>query len=104
MLRFENGDTNFLFASKGGGTQGVTDTGITPVNGTVYYVKVEITSGQVIFTLYDSSFAVLATHTETTNPPNDTEDLRFHIYTENDGVGAVRPIGIYFGHVQNRAI
>jgi len=102
MLRFEDGDTNFNFVSKAAGVQSVVDSAITPVNGTTYHLKIEVVSGQATFTLYDANFAVLASHVETTNPPDDTDDLRLHLYTQNDGVNGNRDIGIFFAHVQNR--
>lgn len=102
-LRFENGDTNFRFCFKNS-SQNDVGSGVTPVNGTTYYLKIEMVSGQTVMTLYDASFNVLATHTETTQSPDDASDLRWHLYTENDGVSASRPLGIYFGQVQNRKI
>lgn len=103
-LRFANADNTFRFVTKGGGVQSDIDSGVTPVNGTVYYLKIEAQSGQVDYTLYDSTFSEIASHSETTNVPADTDDLRWHLYTENESVNAARDLGIYFGQVQNRNI
>ena len=102
-LRFANADSNFQFVSKQG-TQSVVDSTITPVNGTTYYFGVSLSAGQAVLTLYDATFAVLATHTETAFPPSGTSDMRLHIVSENEAVAGARNIGVYFANVQNKAV
>lgn len=103
-LRFNEtlGDTNWFFCSKGAGSQEATDTGISPLEDTVYYIRISARSGAVTFQLYDEAFtSIFGPAINSTFVPRDNIGLRPTCYSWT-GQAADRDLQLYFCHVGQR--
>jgi hypothetical protein len=106
-LRWQDGDTNFIFESRGATGLQTTNSGIAIADHLDSVLAIRIryrptgSSDRVDFTLYDTDGTILTGPTaHNTQFPNGTSPMHVYApYIDNDGVADFRDIGIYYCNV-----